>query len=272
MNKQEILQKIAEKKEFSKLPEKDIKKAFSIFERRQVSDEEKIKLIRDLLRKAYSVFTSEKLLSKNKNGKDKNLEPWRVLKKHISTRERFPYYKEIYSRIFKNFNLNERDKSKINVFDLGSGVNEFSYGYFPDNLNINYTGVEAIGQLVELGNVFFNKNKINGKMIHDSLFELSKIKELIKEKNWKKIVFLFKTLDSLEMLERDYSKKLLKEIIPLVNGVVVSFATHSLIARKKFNVSRNWILGFIKENFNILDEFEFGGEKYVVFTNEKPLT
>ena len=56
--------------------------------------------------------------------------------------------------------------------------------------------------------------------------------------------------------------------MPLAERVVVSFATRSLVSRKKFNVKRSWIKNFIKENFNVLDEFELGGEEYVVFENK----
>ncbi|MDP3758722.1 MAG: hypothetical protein Q8Q86_03310, partial [Candidatus Daviesbacteria bacterium] len=66
------------------------------------------------------------------------------------------------------------------------------------------------------------------------------------------------------MLESDYSKKLLKEIVPLADKVVISFATRSMIKRKHFLVNRNWILDFIRENFKILDDFEIGGERYIV--------
>ena len=67
------------------------------------------------------------------------------------------------------------------------------------------------------------------------------------------------------MMERDYSKKFLQEITPLAEEVVVSFATQSMIKKKKFKVERHWILNFIKDNFEILDNFEIGGERYVVF-------
>ena len=217
LSKQEILKKITQKKEFSQLPENDVEMAFSHFERRQTTDEEKIKLTRDLLRKVFSVFTSLKILSlKNKD------EEW-ILRKHVSTRERLPYYEEIYKRILKGL-----DK-KINITDLGAGINGFSYKYFKKfKLDVNYIGVEAIGQLVDLMNFYFKKEKIQGKAIHLSLFELEKIKKLIKEQKGQKIIFLFKTLDSLEMLERDYSIKFLNEIIPLGDRIIVSFATRSI--------------------------------------------
>lgn len=255
MNKTELLQKITEKKEFSQLPKKDVELAFSHFEKRQVSDEEKIRLTRELLHKVFSSFTSQKLLSpKNKN------EEW-ILRKHLSTRERLPYYPEIYKKL-----LFEYKNKTISIIDLGAGVNGFSYKYFQDaGLDVDYIGVESVGQLASLMNDYFKREKLNAEAIQESLFNLEKIKKIITETKKPKIIFLFKVLDSLEMLERDYSKKLLKEIVPLADKVVVSFATMSMIKRKKFKVNRNWILDFIKNNFEILDELELGGERYICF-------
>lgn len=252
MNKQELIKKITEKKEFSQLPQKDVELAFSHFEKRQVSDEEKIRLTRELLHKVFSSFTSLKLLSpKNKD------EGW-ILRKHLSTRERLPYYSKLYEKL-----LSEYKNKKNSIIDLGAGVNGFSYKYFPENTT--YLSIEAVGQLVEQMNNYFEKQKINTKAIHESLFNLEKIKKIITESKKPKIIFLFKVLDSLEMLERDYSKKLLLEITPLVDKVVVSFATESMIKRKKFKVERFWILDFIRDNFEILEDFEIGGERYIVF-------
>jgi hypothetical protein len=246
----EVFEQIVNKKDFSKLPRRDVEKAFEHFEKRQESIEEKIRLTRDLLRKVFSAFTSKKLLSL----KDKDPE-W-ILNRHISTKERIPYYKELYERLLNGFD-------KVTIFDLGAGINGFSYNYFPNG--IYYIGIEAIGQLVDLMNYYFKTRGLEANAMQESLFELEKIKKYLKQVDGAKIVFLFKTIDSLEMLERDYSKIFLKEIVPLVDKVVVSFATRSLIKKTKFKVNRNWIINFIKENFNVLDEFELGSEKYIVF-------
>ncbi|MBI2056759.1 hypothetical protein HYT91_00715, partial [Candidatus Pacearchaeota archaeon] len=125
--------------------------------------------------------------------------------------------------------------------------------------------IESIGQLVELMNNYFEKTNLSTKAIHESLFELEKIKKIITETKKPRIIFLFKVLDSLEMLERDYSKKLLKEAMPLADKIIISFATRSMVKQKKFKVERNWIFNFIKENFRILDDFEIGGERYICF-------
>jgi len=253
MNKS-ILEKIKEKREFSQLPEKDIEMAFNLFEKRQAAEEEKIRLTRELLRKVFSAFISKKLLSlKNKESE------W-ILRKHISTRERLSHYEQIYKRIFKNY-------KEASVIDFGAGINGFSYNFFEKiGIKIKYTAIESVGQLVELMNFYFKKNKLNAKAIHLSLFEKNKVKEIIKNERKPRIVFLFKVIDALEILRRDYSKELISEIVPFADKVVVSFATRSLGNREKFKAKRNWIVDFIKDNFTLLDDFEIGAERYIAFS------
>ncbi len=254
--KKNLIRKIMEKKEFSELPKADVELAFSKFEKRQTSDEDKIKLTRNLLREVFSGFASEKLLSP----KDKK-EEW-VLRKHLSTRERLGKFEEIYSRILKGLN------GELSIIDLGAGANGFSYKYFGDaGYNVEYVAVEAVGQLVTLMNSYFKREKLPARAHHESLFQLAKIKQIVSKTKKPRVVFLFKTLDSLEMIERDYSKKLLKGIVPLCDRVVVSFATESMHARKKFHAKRTWLLDFIKNNFNILEDFTIRGERFIVFEN-----
>jgi len=253
MNK-DILNKIKEKREFSELPDIDIQLAYEQFEKRQVNEEEKIKLTRELLRKLFSAFVSKKLLS------PKEKEPEWILRKHISTKERLPYYQEIYKKVLKNY-------KSASIIDLGAGINGFSYCFFEKiKVKINYTAIESVGQLIEFMKFYFKKNKINGNAIHLSLFEKDKVLDIIKKEKFPRIVFMFKVIDALESLKPNYSKELLLEIVPLADKVVLSFATKSLGNRQTFKVKRNWVLDFIQENFKMLDEFEVGGEKYIVFS------
>ncbi len=252
----EIYKKIVSKKEFSNLRKKDVEIAWQHFEKRQTSDEDKIKLTRDLLRKVFSAFSSDKLLNA------KNKDPEWILKKHISTRERFEFYEELYSKLLNEF------ENKLTIFDLGAGVNGFSFNYIKESKkDIDYIAIEAVGQLSELMNYYFKTRGFEeAHALHYSLFELEKIKKFLKQVKEDKVVFLFKVIDSLEMLERDYSKKLINEIFDCdVNRIVVSFATESLIARKKFGVKRTWIKNFLKDNFSVVDEFQLGSEEYIVF-------
>jgi len=254
MLEQDLIKKIISKKEFSELPIFDVKMALSKFDSKKYLDEEKIKLTRDLLRKAYSVFLSRKIF----NAKNKDFR-W-FLKKHISTKERLNNYNLLYSKILK------RIEKPIEIYDLGCGVNGFSYPFLlKESKNISYFGIEAIKQLVDLQKNYFKENSFKGDFYHESLYNLQKIKKIIPFNVSVKIVFLFKVLDSLEMFERDYSKKLLKEIVPLVDFVVISFATKSLVSRKNFRVSREWLFSFIKNNFKILEDYELDSERYIVF-------
>ena len=251
----EIYHEITKRKQFSQLRKIDVELAWGLFEKRQIIVEEKIKLTRDILRKVFSVFGSQKLL----NFKDKSVD-W-VLKKHISTRERYDYYEKLYGGLLRDFDKN------TTIFDLGAGMNGFSYGFF--GKKVSYVGVESIGQMVDSTNLYFKENNLeSAKMVHLSLFELKEVKELIKKTKGKKVVFLFKAIDSLEMLKKDYSLEFLNEITPLVDKVIISFATRSLFKKVKFKVNRNWILNFIKENFNFIEEFELGNERYVVFSKK----
>lgn len=258
LNRNEIIFEIMKKKEFHDLPLEDVNLIYSQFEKKNLLVEEKIKGTRDLLRKMYTAFVSEKLL----NIKDKDSE-W-FLKKHISTKERLEHYLEVYGRCLKGLN------KKLIIIDFGSGINGFSFEYFKKvGFEVNYLGVEPLGQLVDLQNNYFKKNKIfQAKCVKESLFNLDKIKKLVSGISGKKVGFFFKVLDSVEMLKRDYSKEILGEIAPLFDRCVVSWATSSLVSKKKFHAERKWLKEFIKEKFNLFDEFEIGGENYLVFSKK----
>lgn len=249
----EIIEKIIQKKEFSQLPRTDVEIAFSHFARRQVSDEEKIRLTRELLHKVFGAFISQKLLSpKNKS------EEW-LLRKHLSTRERLPFYRKVYPRIFSGVR-------EASIIDLGCGINGLSIKIMEESVKLKrYLGVESVGQLVDLVNSYFKKEKIKGEIIHGSLFDIDKIKKIIKSQKKPRMILLFKMIGPLEAMENNYSKKLISEISPLAERVIVSFSTESMQRRVRFRWNRKWLTGFIEKNFRILDDFELGGERYLVF-------
>ena len=257
MNDKEILRKITEKKEFSGIPKEDVEVAFEKFNKEKYSDEEKVKLTRKLLRDVFSSFSSQKILSL----KDKD-SMW-LLRKHLSTRERMGDYDGVYGRIFKKFSGN------VSVIDLGAGINGISYNHFEKaGVNVDYVGIEAIKQLSELVNFYFSKNKISGKSFNLSLFNFKKVIGIIRKTKKPRIVFLFKTIDSLEMLKRNYSIELISAIVPICDNFVLSFATRSMISKRKFKANRKWIIDFVESNFKVTDDFEIGGERYISFSKK----
>jgi hypothetical protein len=256
MNKQELLEKVMAKKEFSQLPKRDVELALEKFENKNLNDYQKFKLTRQFLRKIFSGFSSRKVFSSE--GKSSE---W-YLMKHKSSKERFSNYGKIYSICLKGFD-------KASVIDLGAGINGLSYEFFKKTgVKVDYVAVEALGQFVDLMNSFFKKEKFSAKAYHASLFDLPKIKEIIEKQKNPRVVFLFKVVDALEIVERNYSKQFLKEISGFSDRVVVSFATKSLGSRKKFGAQRTWLLRFIQENFKILEDFEIEGERYISFQNK----
>lgn len=257
-SKEQLISKITEKKEFSDLPAVDIENVFNKFNKPYYSDEEKIKLSRDMLRKIFSGFSSQKIFSL------KNKSPEWHLNKHLSTRERLPYFLEIYSRIFSGLS------KKISVIDLGAGINGLSLSFFQEaGFKVDYTAVESVGQLVNVMNDFFSKEKISAKAVKMSLFELEKLENLIQKTSSPRVAFLFKVIDSLETIQADYSKKLIETLMKSCERVIVSFATESMIKRTKFKANRNWIIEFLTKNFNVLDDFSFGGERFFVIAKKK---
>jgi hypothetical protein len=243
---------------------------------------EDVKKTRALLRKYFGVFLTNKILGAGKKsfaGKKENDKiADEILKSHLSTRNRD--YLELYERIV--------GKNKGNgeiIIDLGCGVNGFSYKFIKNSVlrnnnsrEIRYVGVEAVKQLVDIMNQYFKDKKFNACVIWQDLFDINKILKIIKNAGTKnkdkereaekgKVIWMFNIIDALEVFKRNYSKKLILEIFKLkdIKKIVLSFPSKGLSGRKRFKVSRGWLIGFVCENFKILDDFSIHGERFIVF-------
>jgi hypothetical protein len=230
-----------------------------MLDKKDLSDEEKMKESRRILRKIYSGFGGKRILGFRRRSAEE------ILEKHLSTRERLPFYRGIYSRILKWFDK----KKKISVIDLGAGVNGFSFGFFGElGFRVKYSAVEAVGQLADMTNEYFKNEKKDGVAYPLSLFQKEKILDIIKNERPPRLLFLFKVIDSLEVMQRNYTKDLLisiKETLDESDVIALSFATESWFKRRKFYVERTWIIDFLRENFKFIDDFKEGGERYLVF-------
>ena len=195
-----------------------------------------------------------------------NLEP-----KPDSTKDRYDAFKEEFNDALK------RDYEKFyaeifsgigsvgSVIDLGSGVNGFSYPYLKFFLgSVDYVAIDAVGQIVENMNRYFEEENFPSKVICADLFDIKKVLEILKRQKKRRVVFMFQVVDALENLERNFSKKFILEISNECELIVLSLPTESLSGRKRFGVQRKWILDFLKENFVIEKDFVMSGERILV--------
>ncbi len=236
----ELILKVKKKKEFSLLPSSLVERALRL-------SNEDVKSARALLRKFFGVFLTNKVLK---------LESEEVLRSHISSKGR--EYSGFYEKIFSGV-------SPISILDIGCGVNGFSYSYLNNFLSgINYLGLEAVGQLVNKTNHFFeDKSYKNAKVVLGDIFDLDNITRLLREIESPRAILLFQVIDALESFERDSSKKLLLTIhkeIKKEDLVVISMPMKSISGRNKFEARRNWLRYFLEENFSI-EEFFLGDER-----------
>ena len=150
------------------------------------------------------------------------------------------------------------------MIDLGAGLNGFSYGYLKSVIgDVDYLAVEAAGQEVDHMNKYFEEEGFSANAIVGDLFEVDKIKDLLKVQKKSRVVFMFQVVDALENLERDFSKKFILEISKECEKIVLTLPTESLGGRKKFAVQRKWIMDFLKENFVIEKDFSRDGERII---------
>jgi hypothetical protein len=237
-----MISEVKRKREFSGLPDSIVKRALRL-------SKGDVKDARALLRKYFGVFLTNRVLK----GKGD------LLRVHMSSKKRD--YEEFYGKIFSVVGDVE------SVVDLGCGVNGFSYEYLPNG--VSYVGVEAVRQLVDLGNDYFEGKCFDGRVYHLDLFDVDGVKKVLKEARKPRVVFMFQVVDALENLERDFSKKFILEIAKDCEWIVLSLPTESLGGRNKFAVQRKWMLGFLEENFLIKESLVSRGEKIIILKNKK---
>lgn len=243
-----LIVEVKKKKEFSNLPDSIVERALTI-------SKENIKDARAFLRKYFGVFLTNKVLK----GKTEE-----VLSSHISSK--FRDYRLFYEKIFEG-------KKANSVVDLGCGANGFSYSFIREVLGeVDYIGVEASGQVVENTNYFFKENKIRlAKVEHLDLFNLEEVLEITEKAKSPKAILILQTLDALESLERNYSKKLLlglSDVVSKEDFLVVSMPLTSISGKKTFEAKRSWISVFLEENFKLGKDFNLGNERIFIFSKK----
>ncbi len=215
-----------------------------------------LKEARSLLRQVYGAFFLEKPSRIEKKVEEllrnpslKNHEA--VLKCHRSSKERLPYYAEVYKAIFGITGIPE------SILDLAAGLNPFSYPWL--GCKPLYQACEVSPFLCGLVKHYFEEMGVEGGC---SVANLLRVEELSFNQSFD-VCFLFKTLDSLEAVERGVSEKLL-DVIP-VRFVAASFPTKSLGGSSKIStVKRRWLQGLLEEMGCPFETFIEGDEFFIV--------
>ena len=245
-----VLEEVKEKKEYSGLNDNFVRRVMKPYELKYNVYEPKqrkkfVKEVRAKLRELYGAF----LLPTNKKRNDalNKIKSWddkegceRVLKMHISTKERYRYYEKIYSWL--------KSKTPVyTVFDIGCGYNIFSMPWLG---NVHYYGLEINKDDVDFCNAYLNKFQLTGAIRYGDVFDFEKFMKV-------DVVFLFKVLEGFEALERGFTEKLLKKLD--CDYILVSFATRSLGGGKVISEKRlKWFLELV----DVVERKKFGDEVY----------
>lgn len=215
-----LVKKIKEKKSLKKIDDKLVLEQINKFTTPKTNLEKKkdfkkiLKQIRNELNKIYGQYQLKESLT---------------LQSHKSTKERSPYYKDLYKNIFQ---ITGKPKS---ILDLASGLNPLSYKFL--NCKPKYIATELTKEDVNNLNYYFKKNKINAKAIQ---------KDLTKQKTFPKtdITFLFKVLDTIETKGHKLSEQIIKNLKS--KYIIVSFSTLTVKGQRMRYPRRGWFEQMLK--------------------------
>ena len=261
----ELIKEIKKKKELSELDNKFIKEELDRFFKRepkifknlkeQTNPKAKdykivIKEVRAKLRRSYGLFRVEKE-SKDLKELFKKKDYQKVLETHSSTKERFPFYNQLYKKIFK---VTGKPKT---ILDLGAGLNPLSYEFM--KTRSEYYAYDLSKEEVKVLNQFFKDKNINGKAGILDLLETNKVKKLPKAD----IAFLFKMTD---VLDKGKGHKTSEKIITAIPAkfIVVSFPTLTMSGKPMNHPRRGWIELMCKRLEYKFQVLEFSNEIFYV--------
>jgi hypothetical protein len=234
----DIIADIKKKKELASIDDSLIKKYLKNKNipknKRAKKYKEIIKEVRAKLRRDYGMFVRGKKgkrqeildqITKLPLNKTKELHK-DILVLHTSTKERLPYYKDLYKEL-----LNK----PASILDLGAGLNPFSYPFMKTK-KLQYTAVELTKEDADLLNQYFAYlNKQNkefaGKAIKKNLKETTTLPKT-------DVCFMFKLLDILETKGHKLAEHLLKIVKAKI--IIVSFPTITIGNKPMRNKRRIW--------------------------------
>jgi hypothetical protein len=202
-----------------------------------------VKKIRAQLRRQFGAFNNPKI---NRQELIKKMDYEKLLQSHQSSKERMPYYKEVYSKIF--------GQKPASIMDLGCGFNPLSIEYMQFK-PIKYLALDINENDLKIINEYFMQKKINGKA---EVFDASNLKNY-ESLDYYDFCFAFKLF---EILETSKSHRLTEEIILRIPAkiIIASFSTKTLSGAPMSKKRRVWFevmskrLGFRIDSFQIPNE------------------
>jgi 16S rRNA (guanine(1405)-N(7))-methyltransferase len=232
--------------------------------------EELLKRVRKELRAIYGVFQDatltgeknrEELLRRlrlTKDGTEKEEILTELLRAHTSTKERLPYYDEIYTEICNRTH-------PISVIDLGCGMNPLAYHYFVKHgCKPTVVASDISRKDMEFLEECFRTLKIPGKAVPlDLTKDYERLRELKAD-----VTLMLKLLDSLEEAHRHISYKLFENI--RTEWVVASFPTKSLGGKKNIaRAGRTWFERLLKRKGLSWETFAVENELFYVIRRKE---
>jgi len=215
------------KKSLSKLVQYQIEKQL----KKSAEYEKALKAIRAKMHESYGMFQAPKNAEEIKQHFLRKLHARQlseddyklILSSHLSTKERFDSYPQIYGQIFKII------KPKV-ILDLGCGLNPLSYHYLGRK-------VRYIASDIDKGNLdfiqqFFNLSGIDGKTLLLNLQYKEDIQKLVFIEC--DICFMFKLLE--------IDKRIAEDIVSAANAkyIIASFSTINLKGEIMARPEREW--------------------------------
>ena len=205
-----------------------------------------LKEVRAKLREVYGVFRARNYdrrwrFFEELKGWDDKEGCEKILRLHLSSRERLEHYDKLYRWIREYVDFKS-------VLDLGCGFNVFSMPWMG---KVAYYGVDVNKDDVEFCNKYMGEYGFQWGVRWGNLFTFDNFVPT-------DVCFMFKILDGLESIERGASAKLLNKVRS--SFIVVSFPMRSISGKSKITARRKWFEDLVV----VLAKKKFGDEVYYI--------
>ena len=170
-----------------------------------------------------------------------------ILNSHKSTKERLPYYTDLYEQLF------DGKKPEV-ILDVCAGINPCSYEYL--GCTPVYYAVDVSPQLMDFVQAWFNEKGIVGKAWSGDITDMTEFPDA-------DTVFIFKGMDVLERVKYGFGEDLLSAFKN--RRVVVSFATQTMGGNREISTSkRNWVERWAEEHGKSVRILDIPNERFYV--------